>query len=444
MSVSDSRAIAAKLLVPVINRQGSLSTLDAKLAASSIPERDRGFAKALCFGVCRAYPRLEALAARLLRQPFKHRDSDVQALLLLGLYQLLYMRVPPHAAVSETAGAARGLGKAWATRVLNGCLRRFQRESVTLQAQVDRDTAVALWHPDWLLRELRDAWPDDWRTLCEANNDAGPMTLRINRRRGSRDDYLKRLDEAGITAAHCRFSADGVQLETPCDVSQLPGFQTGDVSVQDESAQLCAELLASALAGSAGKRVLDACSAPGGKAAHLLERFDVDLMALDIDPTRLQRVGATLERLGLAARLHAADASEQTSDADWWNGEAFDAILLDAPCSGTGVIRRHPDIKLLRRHSDIAELAALQARLLDNLWAKLAPGGTLLYATCSVLPAENADQVAAFLARTPDATADMPGDTEWGRPAGAGRQLLTQRGGHDGFFYARLRKEDTA
>lgn len=443
MSAGDSRAVAARALVPVISGQGSLSTLDAQLAASALPERDRGFVKALCFGVCRAHPRLDALAARLLRQPFKRRDADVQALLLIGLYQLLHMRVPPHAAVSETAGAARALGKAWATRVLNGCLRRFQRESVALQAQVDRDPPVALWHPAWLLRELRDAWPEEWRTLCETNNEAGPMTLRVNRRRGSRDDYLIRLDEAGIAAAPCRFSPDGIQLESPCDVNQLPGFQTGDVSVQDESAQLCAELLAPTLEGSTGKRVLDACSAPGGKTAHLLERFDLDLTALDIDPARLARVGATLERLGLNARLHAADASERADNAEW-DGQTFDAILLDAPCSGTGVIRRHPDIKLLRRYSDIAELAALQARLLDNLWTRLAPGGTLLYATCSVLPAENAAQIAAFLARTPDAVAETPSDLEWGRPAGAGRQLLTQPGGHDGFFYARLRKGNAA
>ncbi|WP_110708324.1 16S rRNA (cytosine(967)-C(5))-methyltransferase RsmB [Salinicola sp. CR57] len=440
MNPGDTRAFAARLLVPVLDGKGSLSSLDADLAASVIKERDRGFVKALCYGVCRAHPRLDALSGQLLRQPMKQRDTDIQALLLIGLYQLLHMRVPPHAAVSETAGAARALGKAWATKVLNGCLRRFQRESVALQAKVDKDAPVALWHPAWLLLEFRDAWPDDWRAICAANNDAGPMTLRVNRRRVTREAYLKRLETAGLDALPCEFAADGVRLTTACDVSQLPGFADGDVSVQDESAQLCADLLAPALAGDTTRRVLDACSAPGGKSAHLLERFDTELTALDIDPTRLKRVSSTLQRLGLEARLHAADAGRAEADSDWWDGQPFDAILLDAPCSGTGVIRRHPDIKLTRRHSDIAELAALQSRLLDTLWSKLAPGGVLLYATCSVLPAENEAQIDAFLARTPEANADMPRELDWGRPSGHGQQLLPTPAGHDGFFYARLRK----
>ncbi|MDH4573862.1 16S rRNA (cytosine(967)-C(5))-methyltransferase RsmB [Salinicola acroporae] len=440
MNPGDTRAFAARLLVPVLDGKGSLSGLDADLAASVIKERDRGFVKALCYGVCRAHPRLDALAGQLLRQPMKQRDTDVQALLLIGLYQLLHMRVPPHAAVSETAGAARALGKAWATKVVNGCLRRFQRESVALQAKVDKDAPVALWHPAWLLLEFRDAWPDDWRAICAANNDAGPMTLRVNRRRVTREDYLKRLETAGLEAVPCEFAADGVRLTTACDVSQLPGFADGDVSVQDESAQLCADLLAPALAGDTTRRVLDACSAPGGKTAHLLERFDAELTALDIDPARLKRVSSTLQRLRLEARLHAADAGRADADGDWWDGQPFDTILLDAPCSGTGVIRRHPDIKLTRRHSDIAELAALQSRLLDTLWSKLAPGGVLLYATCSVLPAENEAQIDAFLARTPEADADTPRELDWGRPSGPGRQLLPTPAGHDGFFYARLRK----
>ncbi|MGM8932952.1 16S rRNA (cytosine(967)-C(5))-methyltransferase RsmB [Salinicola halophyticus] len=440
MNSGDTRAFAAQLLVPVLNGKGSLSGLDADLASSVIKERDRGFVKALCFGVCRTHPRLEALANQLLREPLKARDTDIQALLLIGLYQILHMRVPPHAAVSETAGAARAFGKGWATKVLNGCLRRFQRESVALQAKVDREAPVALWHPAWLLLEFRDAWPDDWRAICEANNEPGPMTLRVNHRRVTREDYLQHLATAGLSASPCAIAEDGIQLESPCDVSQLPGFAEGDISVQDESAQLCAELLSSVLTDGNDKRVLDACSAPGGKTAHLLERFDVRLTALDVDATRLKRVATTLQRLHLDATLHAADASAASADDSWWDGVPFDAILLDAPCSGTGVIRRHPDIKLARRHSDVAELAALQSRLLDTLWTKLAPGGTLLYATCSVLPAENATQIERFLARTPDAVADTPSDLSWGRPAGQGQQLMPAPAGHDGFFYARLIK----
>ncbi|MEC9482955.1 MAG: 16S rRNA (cytosine(967)-C(5))-methyltransferase RsmB [Halomonas sp.] len=426
------RVAAARALVPVLTGKGSLASLDD----SSVPTRDRAFLRALCYGVCRTLPRLEALAAELLRSPFKARDADVKALLLLGIHQLLYLRVPPHAAVGETAGAARLLNKEWATKVINGCLRRLQRESEALQSRVDSDPSIALLHPAWLLRSLRQAWPEDWRAIAEANNQPGPMTLRVNRRRTRREDYLARLEAAGKPAVPCEHAPDGVTLAEPCDVHELPGFGEGEVSVQDEAAQLACSLLAPVLADRRGARVLDACCAPGGKAAHLLEAFDIELTAIDSDAARLTRVAATLKRLGLTARLAHADASAR----DWWDGTPFDAILLDAPCSGTGVIRRHPDIKQLRRPSDIRDLAALQSRLLDNLWQMLAPGGTLIYATCSIMPEENASNVDAFLARTPDARPTMPEDVGWGQPAGTGRQLLPRSGGHDGFFYARLEK----
>ncbi|MCE8020934.1 16S rRNA (cytosine(967)-C(5))-methyltransferase RsmB [Halomonas sp. MCCC 1A11036] len=426
------RVSAARALVPVITGKGSLSELDDH----QVVIRDRALFKAMCYGVCRTLPRLEALADRLLKSPFKARDADIQALLLLGIYQLLYLRIPAHAAVGETAGAARQLGKEWATRVLNGCLRRLTRESTALQAEVDQDPAVALLHPRWLLKALRQAWPSDWQAIAEANNQPGPMTLRINRRHGDREAYLARLQVSGIEARLCAHSPDGLVLEKPCDVQALPGFAEGDVSVQDEAAQLAAELLGPALAPRPGGRVLDACCAPGGKTAHLLELFDIELLALDSDAVRLARVEETLERLGLSATLVHADATQR----DWWDGTPFDAILLDAPCSGTGVIRRHPDIKRLRRPSDIAKLAELQAHLLDNLWPLLRPGGTLLYATCSVLREENDEQVRAFLERTGNAAVTTPEEVNWGRLTGPGRQLLPEPESHDGFFYARLRK----
>lgn len=426
------RAVAARALVPVITGKGSLARLDD----AAVPARDRAFLRALCYGVCRTLPRLEALAGELLRSSFKARDVDVQALLLLGIYQLLYLRVPPHAAVGETAGAARLLNKEWATRVLNGCLRRLQRESDELQAKVDHDPSIAWLHPAWLLKTLRQAWPDDWQAIAEANNQPGPMTLRVNRRLGSRDDYLTRLDAIGKTATRCEHAPDGVTLSEPCDIHELPGFADGEASVQDEAAQLTADLMIPALKDRPDAKVLDACCAPGGKSAHLLEAFDIDLTALDNDAVRLARVNATLKRLNLEARLKHADASTL----DWWDGVPFDAVLLDAPCSGSGVIRRHPDIKRLRRPSDIRDLAGLQGRMLDTLWRTLAPGGTLVYATCSVIPEENANAIDAFLARTEDVKATTPGDVGWGRPAGAGRQLLPVAGGHDGFFYARLTK----
>jgi 16S rRNA (cytosine967-C5)-methyltransferase len=402
----------------------------------SVIARDRGLLKELCFGTCRRLPRLEALANVLLKQPFKKRDSDVQALLLVGIYQLLYMRIPAHAAVGETAGAARLLGKEWATRVLNGCLRRLQRESEALQVQVDREENVALEHPPWLLTALRQAWPAQWRDIIDANNHPGPMTLRVNQRYNDREAYLSLLTEKGLTGHLCLHAPDGITLETPCDVTALPGFEEGHVSVQDEAAQLSAALLGPALAPRPGARVLDACCAPGGKTAHLLEQFDINLTAIDSDNQRLARVEDTLSRLGLEAVLQHADATQR----DWWSDTPFDAILLDAPCSGTGVIRRHPDIKKLRRKDDIRPLAKLQRQLLDNLWPMLREGGTLLYATCSVLPEENIEQIEAFLARTPNAHITTPNDVAWGIVSGAGRQLFPAQGSHDGFFYARLEK----
>ncbi|MWJ27278.1 16S rRNA (cytosine(967)-C(5))-methyltransferase RsmB [Halomonas sp. ZH2S] len=431
-SGQEVRAAAARALVPVITDQGSLAALDE----FSVVARDRSLLKALCFGTCRSLPRLEALASLLLKQPLKRRDSDVQALLLLGIYQLLYLRIPAHAAVGETAGAARLLGKSWATRVLNGCLRRLQRESEALQEEVDQDLNVALEHPAWLLDALRHAWPQQWREIAQANNQPGPMTLRVNRRHLDREAYIEILTEHGFSGTLCPHAPDGITLHTPCDVSALPGFAQGHVSVQDEAAQLSANLLGPALAPRPGARVLDACCAPGGKTAHLLEQFDSALTAIDSDNTRLARVEDTLERLGLKAHLIHADATRN----DWWDATPFDAILLDAPCSGTGVIRRHPDIKRLRRKEDIRSLAKLQAELLDTLWPKLRPGGTLLYATCSVLPQENCDQVSAFLERTPDAATTTPEDVAWGQASGSGRQLFPVEGSHDGFFYARLEK----
>lgn len=431
-SGQEVRAAAARALAPVLSDQGSLAGLDEH----SVVARDRGLLKELCFGTCRRLPRLEALAGVLLKQPFKKRDSDVQALLLLGIYQLLYMRIPAHAAVGETAGAARLLNKEWATRVLNGCLRRLQRESEALQAQVDQDENVALEHPPWLLNALRHAWPEQWRDIVEANNQPGPMTLRVNQRYNDREAYLALLTKQGLNGHLCTHAPDGITLETPCDVTTLPGFEEGHVSVQDEAAQLTAALLGPVLAPRPGARVLDACCAPGGKTAHLLEQFDIALTAIDSDNQRLARVDDTLNRLGVEATLQHADATER----DWWDGTPFDAILLDAPCSGTGVIRRHPDIKKLRRKDDIRTLVKLQRQLLDNLWPMLREGGTLLYATCSVLPDENIEQLEAFLARTPNAHVTTPSDLAWGIPSGAGRQLFPAQSSHDGFFYARLEK----
>lgn len=427
------RLAAARALAPVLAGKSSLgSSLPEQL--KQVAPRDRGLTQELAFSSARWQPRLAGLAERLLQKPFKAADRDVEALLLVGLYQLLYTRIPAHAAIGETVGCADKLKKPWAKGLLNAVLRRAQREGEALLAELEHDPVIRVAHPRWLQKRLKADWPEHWEAICAANNAHPPMTLRVNRRLGEREAYLARLAEAGIAAVPCPFSEDGIRLEQPCDVQALPGFADGAVSVQDEAAQLSATLLELA----PGLRVLDACCAPGGKTCHLLERQPqlAELLALDLEPARLARVRENLARLGLDATLVAADGRDTAS---WWDGRPFQRILLDAPCSATGVIRRHPDIKLTRQADDIAALAALQGALLDALWPTLEVGGILVYATCSVLPQENRDNIAAFLARTPGARElDVPG--AFGLKQTHGRQLLPQQDGHDGFYYARLIK----
>ncbi|MCJ7955585.1 MAG: 16S rRNA (cytosine(967)-C(5))-methyltransferase RsmB [Pseudomonas sp.] len=427
------RLAAAKALAAVLNGKASLnSSLPTQL--DKVEDRDRGFTQDLAFGTARWQPRLSALAAKLLQKPFKAADADVEALLLVGLYQLLYTRVPAHAAIGETVGCADKLKKPWAKALLNAVLRRAQRESEALLAELEHDPVVRTAHPRWLQKSLKAFWPEQWEAICAANNAHPPMILRVNRRHHSRDTYLQLLTDAGINATPCVYSVDGIVLEAATDVRSLPGFVEGWISVQDEAAQLAADLLDLA----PGQRVLDACCAPGGKTCHILE-VEKDLaavVAVDLEAKRLVRVRENLARLGLSADLIAADGRDT---ATWWDGKPFQRILLDAPCSATGVIRRHPDIKLTRQPDDIAALAVLQGELLDALWPTLEVGGILLYATCSTLPTENTEVIQAFLARTSGAR-ELDLATAAGIKQPHGRQLLAQEGGHDGFYYAKLIK----
>ncbi|MCX7077984.1 MAG: 16S rRNA (cytosine(967)-C(5))-methyltransferase RsmB [Pseudomonas sp.] len=437
------RLAAAKALTAVLNGKASLnSSLPTQLDKVEI--RDRGFTQDLAFGTARWQPRLSALAAKLLQKPFKAADADVEALLLVGLYQLLYTRVPAHAAIGETVGCAEKLKKPWAKALLNAVLRRAQRESEALLSELEHDPVVRTAHPRWLQKSLKAFWPEQWEAICAANNAHPPMILRVNRRHHSRDAYLKLLSDAGVAGKACVYSQDGIVLDEPGDVRNLPGFAEGWISVQDEAAQLAADLLDLA----PGQRVLDACCAPGGKTCHIMEVEPAlaGVVAVDLEAKRLVRVQENLERLGLSAELIAADGRDT---AKWWDGKPFQRILLDAPCSATGVIRRHPDIKLTRQPDDIAALAVLQGELLDAMWPTLDVGGILLYATCSTLPTENTEVIEAFLARTPGARElDIAGQlTQKGerQPAAGlkqphGRQLLAQEGGHDGFYYAKLIK----
>ncbi|MCB1733904.1 MAG: 16S rRNA (cytosine(967)-C(5))-methyltransferase RsmB [Gammaproteobacteria bacterium] len=427
-----ARAIAAKAIAEVLRGQNSLSALLPPALIHLADSRDRGLIQELAYGSLRRQPTLAHIAAQLLHKPLKERDQDVQALILLGLYQLRDMRVPAHAALSATADAARELGKEWAVKLINGVLRNYQRNADSLNAAVQTSDAARLAHPQWLIDALRADWPDHWEQIVEHGNQTPPMTLRVNTRQSDTPSYLARLHEAGIEASANPFVGTALTLDRAPDVDQLPDFADGAASVQDAAAQLVPELMNL----SDGQHVLDACAAPGGKTGHLLETANLDLIALDIDAGRNQRVHDNLQRLKLRADIRVGDALKP---ADWWDGKPFDRILLDAPCSGTGVIRRHPDIKVLRHANDIAPLAQRQGRLLDLLWDTLAPGGELLYVTCSVLKAENSAVVSAFLNRQVQAEA-LPIDAEWGMAQPVGRQTLPGEHGMDGFYFARLRK----
>lgn len=426
----DTRAATALVIGEVLQGKSLNQALPSRLA--KVAERDRSLLQQLCYGTLRHAPRLQALLAQLLKKPLRDKDSDVLGLLLCGLYQLESTRIPDHAAVAATVGAVNALKKTWARGMVNAVLRRFLREREQLTGALD-DAASAC-HPKWLYGKLLGQWPDAAAGIIEANNHQPPMTLRVNRRRLSREVYLDKLSARGIAAHAGVLCPEAICLEQPQDVAELPGFVDGDISVQDEAAQLAALLLEAA----PGERILDACAAPGGKACHILELQPelTELVAMDVDPERLQRVQENLQRLGLEATLLAADAGQPHPQLE---PASFDRILVDAPCSATGVIRRHPDIKLLRRENDIAQFAEQQLAILLGLWPLLKPGGRLLYVTCSVLDEENSQVVEGFLQQCPEAV-PVTLDADWGRDTRCGRQLLPDVLGPDGLFFALLGK----
>lgn len=432
-----TRAIAAEVIDAVV--MGGQS-LDAAVEAreSALPARDRPLLRALAYGVLRNHWALQAWIDALVSHPFRRRDSVANALLATGLYQLTDTRVPDHAAVSETVDAVRILRRPKLAGLINACLRRFQRDGMADLPPADDE---ARWnHPRWLIEQLRADWPGDADAILAANNARAPMWLRANAARQDAAACRERLAEAGIAAELLDGVPDALRLEEPRPVDELPGFAEGDVSVQDAAAQIAARWLMS----HEPHRVLDACAAPGGKSGHLLELggSDFDLTALDSSAERLERVRENHARLGFDATIVAGDAS---NPGEWWNGAPFEAILLDAPCSATGVIRRHPDIKLLRRASDIDHLGRLQANIVEALWPALVPGGRLLYVTCSVLAAENDRVVQRFLETHPDAAEDtvLPINNirDLMRRKAHGYQILPGTSGMDGFYYACLVKK---
>ncbi len=454
-STSRRLAAAAKVATRVID--GGQALDDALLSESErVAPEDRPAVQALAYGTIRWWPRLERIAALLLDRPAA-LAPPVRALIGVGLHQLEHSSHPAHAMVDESVEGARLIGAPRATGLVNAVLRRFLREREQLLARIGDDPVARHAHPRWLIETLRGDWPQHWRTVLEENNRQAPMWLRVNRRRTSVAQYLDTLRAAGIDAARAGPTeasgpgeasdllevngpaetgalADAIRLVEPCDVDELPGFADGLVSVQDCAAQLTAPLLDLR----DGLRVLDTCAAPGGKACQALEHADVDLTAVDAAAERLETVRENLARLRLQATVLGGDA---TAPATWWDGRPFDRILIDAPCSATGVIRRHPDIKLLRRPADLQSLARQQDALLRAAWPMLAPGGRLLYATCSTARAENHEVVARFLAEEPSAgSVPVPAVLGHVSPDAPGLQILPGEAGMDGFYYACLER----
>ncbi len=411
--------------------------LDRELEAvrgMALEARDQAFVQECSYGVLRRYHALRHRLASLLQRPLRKRDCIVEVLLLSALYQLFDLDAPAHAVVDASANACRELDKSWAAGLVNATLRNALRQRDHYAPPTAAEVEAYWNHPRWLVDAIRAAWPRDWQAVLAAAAAHPPFALRVNARRITRDDYLARLRDAGIAASAAPFCAEGVVPDRALPVGRLPGFDEGLVSVQDAAAQLAANLLGA----TGGHRVLDACAAPGGKAMHLLETCagPLDLTALDVDARRLARVTQNADRLGLQCRIVCGDAAEP---AGWWDGQAYDRILLDAPCSATGVIRRHPDIKLHRLPTDLPLLAARQSAILDALWPLLREGGRLLYATCSILPAENDAIIAAARQRHADFHVQQLA-VDWGRPTAHGRQILSGEHDMDGFYYALIEK----
>jgi 16S rRNA (cytosine967-C5)-methyltransferase len=426
---ANPRALAAQALADVVAGQSlraGLETFSTKLR----DPRDRALLAALLYAGARWWLRYDVALDTLFEQPLRQREPLIHALLVLGLVQIEILQLPEYAAVAATVEAARALRKAKFTSLVNAVLRRWLRERATRTAALARDPRASSAHPGWLLALLAADWPHHAEAILAANNTQAPLWLRVNRRRTTRAALAARLSSEGIAHSTPEGLPDALLLQS-ADVPRLPGYAEGWFSVQDGAAQFAAGLLDLR----ERQRVLDACAAPGGKSAHILECADVDLLAVDRDPARMPRLRENLQRLGVSAEVRAGDACAPEG---WWDGRRFDRILVDAPCSATGIIRRQPDIKLHRRPGDIDMICATQARLLDALWPMLKPGGRLVYATCSVLAAENARQIDAFLPRHADARPIAPA-LAW-HAAGVGVQNLPGEGGMDGFFYAIVEK----
>lgn len=430
----DARYVCARVITEVIRNHRHLDTALRRHLPAGHDSRESGLVREICYGVLRWHPRLEFITGLLLGRPLKRKDTDILALIYSGLYQLMFLRVPDHAAISATVDAADRLEKPWAKDLINAVLRRYQRDAGSIQARIQESEAARYAHPQWLITVLQRQWPDCWRQILEANNEYPPLHLRVNHSGQSRDHYLQRLKQAGIGATASRIVSTGIRLCKPVNAESIPGFKDGTVSVQDYGAQLAVPLLDVR----PGQRVLEACAAPGGKTGHISEHAPgIDyLLAIDSDADRIEMLRNTAVRLDLKANIVQADINAVGS---WWDGKPFDRILLDAPCSATGVIRRHPDIKYLRSLEQINIFIENQQRLLSSLWPVLKSGGKLLYSTCSVLKEEGDDQIATFLDKYDDAM-HGPLPAEWGSESRYGRYILPGQDDTDGFYYSAILK----
>ena len=431
--MSNSRAIVAKILCSLLNDRGSLNTL----LGNHKDHPEFSLIQESSYGCCRWYFALESLLEQLLNKPLKKQDLDIKCLMICALYQLRELEVAEYAVINESVSAVLIFKKPWAKGLVNAVLRGYQRKKDELEkaltaSQPNGDLAF----PRWLDSEIRGQWPEQALSIFHNSNQRPPMTLRVNLAKNSREQYLESLAQAGIGATAGGLSDSAVYLDKPTPVTDLPGFVEGKVSVQDEASQLVPNLLQLEPA----QHVLDACAAPGGKSCHILESEDslTRMTSIDISQSKLDRIRENFDRLGVESNLVAADASELET---WWDGIQFDRILLDAPCSATGVIRRHPDIKLLRKPEQAKSLAEIQSTLLTKLWTCLKPGGLLLYTTCSLLRQENEETIKRFLDSTDSAKYEAI-TADWGVECSIGRQLLPgTNSGPDGFFYAVLQKQ---
>jgi 16S rRNA (cytosine967-C5)-methyltransferase len=430
------RATAAEIVDAVVKQGRSLDVTIQAMEGRVVAD-DRSLLRLLCFGALRRHWQLQSLIAHYLERPLKAKDSIVKALLAIGFYQISETRIPDHAVVSQTVEAARLLRRPKHAPLINAILRRYLRDAAS--NNLPDVGSAKLDHPDWLLASIKQDWPEDWSDIVAANNGRAPMWLRVNSRHGTAAEYQQMLKERGFESELLSAAPDALRLLEPQPVESLPGFSAGLVSVQDAAAQLAAPWLLDGINGP----LLDACAAPGGKSGHLLELGgdSIALTCIDKDAARLSGIAENLDRLKLSATVSAADAS---NPGQWWNKELFNGILLDAPCSATGVIRRHPDIKLLRRAEDIPELACLQEAMLRALWPLLAPGGRLLYVTCSILAAENDVVVGRFLEQHRDARENNVLQNnnirDLMRRKTCGYQVLPGTAGLDGFYFASLEK----